>query len=567
MYRTRSRREVGHALSVTTSDPPESNPLDLYLVYLTPSESRVGQRLSLATIDTRLADLPLRPVLRLLALTAHRADQAVDRPEERVALARDLLRPGKTQSKAISIVRAGGAALISSQHALALALRALLQCPDENFNPPNDLPYRLGELLLALGEHLSEGRGRDDEELLLELVRLGLFYRLNGIADWYSTAHDLFFGILPTMRDDHEYIDVQDLVLDRLGLTLDQYWGISATVGVAVMGDSKLHVFPKQIGALPPDVMERWFATQTQTVDEARLLAREDVETQSPWAFATFIRKPILEAIGPDGNYPVRPQLLALKATVTGMYHVVFDLLKESGDDHHLRWSRLFGRTVQKYGRRLLQGSLPRPETVSFPDDGRSGAREPKACDVLIDDDQSLIAIDFVHRILMLSTQTSGPTAALERDLSLAIVEKVDQIEQTVVEIIDVRAHEVDRIYPVVVMSGPLPMTPVAEGRIEELIARTPRRIVGADDRCRPVAVLELHELKMFLRTVVENTISPADLLERWLRSSLGGNNFREWLLRQTDITPGRSKPGDTWEQLVWSIFQRPEGPTDGSGF
>jgi hypothetical protein len=515
--------DVRHPLAVVTSEPPQANPLDLYLVYLTPSESGIGQRLSLETIDARLAELPLRPALRLLALTAHRADRAVDDVEERIALARDLLRPGKTQSKAVSVIRAGGSALVSSQHALALALRALLYCADGDVELSNDLPYRLGELLFALGEHLSEGTGRDDE-LLLELVRLGLFYRLNGIGDWYSTAHDLFFDILPTMQDDHEYINVKDLVLDRFGLTLEQYWAISATVGVAVMGDPKLHVFPKQIGALPR------------------------------------------EAIGPDGNYPVRAQLLALKATVTGMYHVVFDLLKAEGGDRHLQWSRFFGRIVETYGGLLLERFLPRPETLSFPDAGRSGSQESKACDVLIEGGASLVAMDFVHRILTLSTQTSGPTSDLERDLSVAIIEKVDQIEQTLVETLEERGDRIDRIYPVIVMSGPLPMTPIAERRIAELIAGTKRRIVGVEDRCRPVAVLELHELKMFLRTVVENAISPADLLETWLRSSLGGNNFREWLLRQTEIEPGKSAPGDAWEELVWAIFQMPNTPTDRSG-
>lgn len=361
------------------------------------------------------------------------------------------------------------------------------------------------------------------------------------------------------MASDHEYIDVGQVVLDRLGIPLDVYWATSAAVGIAVMGDRQLHVFPKQIGMLPPEVLERWFAIHTQSVGDARRLVAADLAVGSPWALTTFFAKPILQGVGDDGDYPIRPQLLALKATLVGMYYLVFDLLRAEVGDRHLQWSRVFGRCVESYGRRLFQTLLVRPETLRFPDEGRRGPNDPKACDVLVDEGRSLIALDFVHRVLNLATQTSGTPADLERDLELGIVEKIDQVDVTLAAALAGRA-DVERVFPVIVMSGPLPMSPIAEAHIARLVAVGERRVVGADDRCRPVAVMELHELKMFLRTASENGVSPSDLLEAWLQSSLGANNFRDWLLCQSDVTPGRSQPGEDWEQLVFAIFHPDEG-------
>lgn len=527
-------------------------PLDLLLVYITPSNHGVGQRLTMASIESRLRRLPLRPVLRLLAITAHLADRSVRSRQDRVELACQLMRPGPARNRAVELIQQGSYAFVASQTALVLAQHALRDCPDiESACSDEDLGFQLGELLIALADHLGH-RSHSQDELLLELVRLGLFYRLNGIGDWYSAAHGLFFETLPSLSDDHEYIDVGELFESELGISLETYWAVSASVGVVSLGDRQLHVYPKQIGAVPRAFLDAWFATQTQTIDEARLRAVRDLRSGSPWALETFFLRPIIEAVGPDGNYPMRSQLLALKATVVGMYYLVFDLLRSRGSDDHLRWSRFFGRVVETYGRSLLQTYINRNATLSFPDAARTGPLSPPACDFLVEDSQAIVAGDFVHRSLTLATQTSGTPADLERDLSFAIVEKVRQIDATLARTLYGR---VERLYPVVVMSGPLPMNPSVAAKIGLLVAAAERLVVGMDERCRPVTVLEIHELKMLLLTASENGLRIADLIEAWRSSPLGDNNYREWLICQNEIRPGRSHEGDRWEERVYGIF------------
>lgn len=237
--------------------PPPSSPLDLVGTYITPSAHGIGRRLSLQTIDKRLARLPLRRVLRLLALTAFRADRSINDQGERLALARDLLPPGPEADRAEALIKQAGVVLVSSQHALSLAVRALVHCPDDVPTRVRDLPRTLGELMVALGEPLGKGKDGPDE-LMLEILRLGLFYRLHGVGDWYSTAAELFFDVLPSLSHDHEHVDVAAVVRNGLGLAVEEYWAISASLGMVLMGSPKLTIFPTSVGTVPPATMARW---------------------------------------------------------------------------------------------------------------------------------------------------------------------------------------------------------------------------------------------------------------------------------------------------------------------
>lgn len=526
-------------------------PLDLLLVYITPSSHAVGQRFTLQTIDRRLSGLPLRPVLRLLAIVAHQADRAIGDRQERVALAKALLRPGPVRERALALITSGPHAVVSSQTALVLALRALVSCPDEpRIVDDEKLGYRLGELMVALGDHL--GTSTSGDHLLLELVRLGLFYRLHGLGDWYSTAHGVFFETLPSMTHDHEYIDVDGLLQSELGLSLPDYWGLSAIVGVVALGDKQLHTYPKQIGGLPADVLARWFDVHTQTVGDARARAERDLATGSSWALGTFFSRPIVSDIADGAGYPMRSQFLALKGTLIGMHYLVSDLLRRQGDERSLAWSRFFGRAVERYGRHLLETLLEQPETLSFPEAERPvGPDAPPACDFYIDEGSAVVAGDFVHRALTLATQTTGSLESLERDLRVAVVEKVDQVEASLL----IKNPTAKRIYPMIVMSGPLPMNPSLAVKLDELLASTPRALIGTDPRCSPVLVFELYELRMLLLTAAANGLRVTDVIELWRSSPLRSNSFRDWLTTQSDLRKGLAQPGETWEEKVAAIF------------
>lgn len=543
---------VGASWSVA-SGKTERYPIDLLLVYLTASHHGLGQRLRLESIDKRLGGLPLRQTLRQLAIVAHLADHSLSDLDQRVELARMLIRPGRAQQRAVAMIQGGPYAAVSAQTSLILAERALLKCPDDA--PPmsdTELGYRLGELLLALADHLgARSHGRRDE-LLLELVRLGLFYRLHGVGDWYATAFELFFDTMPSLVDDHEFVDVDALIHASIGLSLREYWSISAAIGIVAMGDRQVHIYPKQIGVVPQEQLDAWFGVQIQSIVNARDQAAHDLATGSPWALQTFFRRPIIADLTSEGGYPMRSQLLAMKATTLGLYYLVFDLLKAGGSDKHLAWSRFFGRAVEAYGKRLLRDLLPTTAAVSFPDGDREpGANQPPACDFYVDEGSAVIAGDFVHRALTLATQTTAAPKILEEELRKAVLEKVDQIEATLQE----RQPRSSRIFPIVVMSGPLPMTPSLDQKVDELLRQRERSFITVDTRCPRVLVLELYELRMVLLTAARNAVSVSEVLDAWQSSPLQANSFRDWLVCQARFSPGRALPGERWEELVAELF------------
>jgi hypothetical protein len=113
----------------------------------------------------------------------------------------------------------------------------------------------------------------------------------------------------------------------------------------------------------------------------------------------------------------------------------------------------------------------------------------------------------------------------------------------------------IERIYPMVVVSGPLPRNPLVESWLAEIVGDLDTDIVGVDDRCRPIATMEPHELEMALSTCQVNGVALAELLEEWLQSPLGGNNLRDWLVTQEIFDIERAGRGEYWDEAMRKIF------------
>jgi hypothetical protein len=60
----------------------------------------------------------------------------------------------------------------------------------------------------------------------------------------------------------------------------------------------------------------------------------------------------------------------------------------------------------------------------------------------------------------------------------------------------------------------------------------------------------------MLLTTLTKNPVIVADVLDAWLNSPFGGNNFRDWLLMQHTIEPGSAEIGGLWQERVGSVFR-----------
>lgn len=528
---------------------------DLTYFYLTPAVG-VGQRLALATIDQRLAGLPLWPTMMLLPQIAFRADQIspLDRAGQ-VEFAQQLL-PASMVDRAVGALAHPQSVVVSSQTVLNLAVRAVVHCQESETDSQLDievLARQLGGLLLALGDHMSRGDTGYDS-LALELVRAELFFRTNDLTAWYEIADRLFFEVMPAMTDDEDFIDVDGVIQTTYEMDFEFFWALTTAYGIAARYDPEHYRVPANFAERPisPDVLGRWCNAWFIDVDDARDLAINDVASGSWWAFSAFFDRPVLRTSGTTGVV-VRPAFLAIKATPPGMFWAIRNAFVEQGGEHR-RFSAFFGRAVERLGRCLVDEYLS--DVAVLRDEcairTRWSGEASKTCDLVLLG-ESWIGIDFVYRQFTRDTAATGGIDDLVRDVSRGATEKVVQIDETFARGLEVEPVGPQALYPVVVVGGPFPMNKRIAEEVVAGLRRANAKVVGVNPACRPPAIMDLSEFHVLLQVSHATGATVTEILDDWFASRLDSANFRNWL---TTDGPGRGLPGGgaiscRWQQRL----------------
>lgn len=526
-------------------------PYDFTQYYLSASMG-LGQHLRLDTIDSRLAGYPVRRVLGLLAQFAFRADQAIGDERKQVQLARQLF-PTTAVDRAVSLLESDPAATsVSSRVVLNLALRALVHCPDDDSafeGEDADLARGLGGLILALADHAAGGG--NDELLELELVRLDLFFRLHDLSAWYEVAYLLLFETLPSLEADPDFLNSDAVVRDAYELDLELFWVLTVAYGISSGQDPQGFVLPRAFagGVVTDQEIDRWSRAWFIELDESILKARADLDTGSWWVFTAFFDRPVIR-LNANGVV-IRPAILANKASPVGMFWAIRDPFVGSGGDHE-QWARLFGRAVEKLGRRLLAEHVQDAPRLENEDEIRRRWGEGRACDVVVLGDV-WIAIDFVYRQLTLATTALGDFDDLLVDLRRAAVDKLLQIDDTLQRGLGFEDVEPNLMIPVVVTGAPFPVKPPLLSRIEQLVAEGGAEVIGVHENCLKPVVLDMAELLLILNSASYFGRSLASLIQDWQSSSLGGDTFRNWFVTYgpgPDMVDAGALPS-TWQETV----------------
>jgi hypothetical protein len=520
-----------------------NSPLDLFRVYVTPSQHGIGRRLSLATIRKRLALLPLGPVLDLLAQVAYRADAAVSSPIAQRELAEQSLQPGDADRFKSLLAAEPRLGLLSSQIVVGLALHALVNCNDEPVElGPSDVS-RLVELTLALSDHV--GAAADEGDVMLELIRLGLFFRLHDHDWWYEVAYRLLFEILPRLDAHPQFVNVRQTIEDATALDLDTFWALTTSYGVVITQEPRFHRFPIPLedAAVSGEDIDKWAAVWTLTVEEARARAAVDLEQAALWSFGAFFDRPLIR-VGPDRLVAIRPQFVALKGTPAGLYDLVQRSLKTTGGDTH-GWSTFWGAAIEELARTLIDehvASLPR-----LRDERAIRARwgSGKTCDTVFLG-EGWVAIDFVKRRISTATATTGGLEALAIDLRRGVLDKLIQVDRTLARGIEREGRPPNGFYPVVVVGAPFPVNGLVMNEIDRLLDAEGVEAIGTSG-CQPPAVLDLAEFWLLLMTAQNQGSSLDQVLRGWLDSPLGVASFRDWL-----VTYGPGQPRLEDDRLYW---------------
>jgi hypothetical protein len=146
--------------------------------------------------------------------------------------------------------------------------------------------------------------------------------------------------------------------------------------------------------------------------------------------------------------------------------------------------------------------------------------------------------------------QQQGDFDQLLKDVKRAATDKlVQQVDETLRRGLNFTTETPTAIFPVVVVGSPFSINPLLVAEIEKDIAAASPAIIGVDQRCRPPVILDLNEFSALLQVCHATRRSVPDLLDEWLRSPLGANNSRDWLV--TD-GPGRTLPGGGAISGLW---------------
>jgi len=538
-----------------------AQPLDFYGVFLT-LKNDFGMQTTHDRIDAALAMLPMSEVLWILAQLANRADHAGR--DGQVELAQQLV-PAPLLPRALQLVSNPPRVVTSPQLVLQLALRALLEC-DPSGDPPADpeeLARILGLLLLAIADHVPHDSS-SPETLMLELVRNELFFRVHGQLDRYEEAYELFLHTLPRLAGHPDFLDVDAVLRQAHGVSLEEFWTLTVAAGVIAVGDPRPLTFPLRIDGDPinPQTLASWESAWAIDLPSAQALAREDVASGSGWSFTAFYERPILTSS--DGRrFAMRAHYLSDKATPTGMFWAVARAWKQLGRDYE-QWARLFGAAVEARGLQLVAEHAGDPARLLDDDQLRTmwGAGSgDKVCDLLVLYPEAWVAFEFVHRSLTKATQTTGAHHDLLRDLELAVLEKADQLDATLARgLATDTLPSPDRIFPVVVTGASLPANPpLSKAVAAALTARQPK-VLGVDPRCRRLSLIDLFELRNLLDLARAQGATIPSLLEAWVGSTIPDLSLRNWL-----TTDGPGLPIDETEPDWLTFVSRRLEPSPGS--
>lgn len=526
-----------------------TTPIDLVQVFVTPSMG-VGQRLGMDKIDARLSVLPLRLVMELLGQVNCRADRSINRRDRQRELA-NMLFPRAFQRRLHSLLDGDPNLVpVSSQVVANLAVRALVICPDIDYTATDlDKAAReLGALTLALAEYVMEG-AQNEKDLALAVARMSLYFRLNDLSSWYEVARRLLFETLPGLAGHVDYVDADALCQAAYGLQLELLWALTVAFGTAARTDSELYLVPPPIrgSVLDEHTLARWSRVWMIPLEASRTLARIDLAAGTWWSFSSFFDHPVIP-ITSDRGVAVRPAFLAQKATPAGMFWVIRNAFVASGGDHD-QWARLFGVAVETLARQLIAELAPGGDVLADDAAVRTRWGAGKVCDTVLLG-RTWVAIEFVHRQLTKAAASTGDFDDLARDLRLAAVEKLEQIDEALQRALAIEIAP-DAVIPLVVVGAPFPTSPLVMKHIEEALG--PRAVIGNRAFCTAPAVMDLSEFHVLLQVAAARNREPADILHEWLGSDMGRDSFRSWL---TTDGPGREIPGGGavsagWMELV----------------
>jgi hypothetical protein len=279
---------------------------------------------------------------------------------------------------------------------------------------------------------------------------------------------------------------------------------------------------------------------------------------RSPWDFLAFKTTPVLHhrLEGEErGRLVVIDIEFLLDRVTSGLFYFVHDHLKEvEGELARQQWTQAWGAMVEA----MVEENF-RPHTLPLLGGGKTYFTEEdlkvaypghKTSDLVLDLGDALVAVEIVSRRPHGDTLLLGDPNALRIDLERIVFKKVRQLDDTVTCLLqDPSALGLPAgrrpIQPVVVAAGGFAMSPVTANAINDYCV-SEGKLRGAD--VRQLAIVTIEETEMLEGCLESHSISLAEVLLNWKRSTLAAVSLKNFLLQQfgdmaLGFRPARMKP------------------------
>lgn len=415
----------------------------------------------------------------------------------------------------------------------------------------------------------------DDASWLAFMTRNGAYGSRDFLDELTVQLYALFVELPEKMRDDPRYVPISDWFQEDYGLSAAEQFA----AGIWVLAETHAQddtVGVHARGVLDGDMLAKIaIHMNTQPARLANILTADRAWYQqqflemdpdgenAAWNRVPFDQRPLVQL--PSGKL-VLSSVRALQSWMTeGMFHRAIDSARRRGVEPRFR--QFYAAMVERFVVELMREAHPGPRrlgvgTVHGEYQSRAGIHTP---DVAIDFGPDLVLMEVVSKRLTIPTTVKGDPVAVQRDLRMMLVQKMDQLSRRITDlrsgditIPGVEIESVDRIWPIIVVPGGI----LQNWHLWHFLLSETRGCFQQRG-VKPPALMDITDVET-LASQIESGKSLVKLLEMKL-DGYADRDLVSYLLDDYRVRPARRFSGarrrldEFWEQVYIAAGVDPE--------
>jgi hypothetical protein len=548
--------------------PPAA--LDQFMTYID-EELLEYERSSLARVRALIATLPAEPALALIASLAARVRQLGFAGTGQLGLAKEFYGPGVLVDRMRALVAADSSRRVFADQQIQLLLWLLIvdarDAPSEARLSGHDHAALRAALLgctSVVGDQtrsLEEGQSLDD--LLGYFVQLSTFYRhemplpplvraqelLRRARDEIAQGHPQFCP-LDSWHQDTYGLDLDEQLRLGIGLSaMAHAWHQHDAAGTQVRLSREAvddFMLKASLASRTDRALSLISATRAELTEALGETARDS--TQVVWEGTPLKRFPFLRCN--DGGLTLLSPAF-IQSWLTDGFHYRSLLAAQTLDrenrvkkarSHAQRYLNFIGAVYERYCLDLARSVHPHTGVEAarvlgeqpFSKSSRQRAgRGERTSDIAVEVGPDLVLVEITASRIGAEGQRTGDTATVARDLDRSIVDKINQLDNCVNQLVaghaqlpGVQMPAVERIWPVIVSFGAVSQNPVLWDFLDR---RAPSALRQA--RVRPLTLLDPEEYEALCALIEAGHPLPT-ILSAKTAAPYTRTDFAYWLHR-----------------------------------